>query len=66
MVGDRRSCNAHHPSKAEPERFYHGFVLGLVVELSGRYVLTARGILGERIRRYGFALNGKEVFIGES
>lgn len=115
------------PFRAEPERFYHGFVLGLVVELSGRYVLTsnresgfgrydvmleplnpardygiimefkvfqpkkeknledtvkaalkqieeknydasltAKGMLGERIRRYGFAFNGKEVFIGES
>ncbi len=29
------------PSKSEPERFYHGFVLGLMVELSGRYVLTS-------------------------
>ena len=29
------------PSKEEPERFYHGFVLGLMVELSGRYVLTS-------------------------
>ncbi len=28
-------------SKAEPERFYHGFVLGLMVELSGRYDLTS-------------------------
>ncbi|MCI8625274.1 MAG: AAA family ATPase [Lachnospiraceae bacterium] len=27
--------------KLEPERFYHGFVLGLMVELSGRYVLTS-------------------------
>lgn len=26
---------------AEPERFYHGFVLGLLVELSGRYVMTS-------------------------
>ncbi len=25
----------------EPERFYHGFVLGLVVELSDRYVITS-------------------------
>lgn len=25
----------------EPERFYHGFVLGLVVELAGRYVITS-------------------------
>jgi hypothetical protein len=29
------------PSKSEPERFYHGFVLGLIVEFSGRYVLTS-------------------------
>ena len=29
------------PSGAEPERFYHGFVLGLMVELSGRYVITS-------------------------
>ena len=27
--------------KAEPERFYHGFVLGLLVELGDRYVLTS-------------------------
>ena len=26
---------------AEPERFYHGFVLGLLVELRDRYVLTS-------------------------
>ncbi|MDE5696998.1 MAG: ATP-binding protein [Lachnospiraceae bacterium] len=26
---------------AEPERFYHGFVLGLMVELSGRYSMTS-------------------------
>lgn len=29
------------PSKKEPERFYHGFVLGLMVSLRGRYVLTS-------------------------
>ena len=28
-------------SKTEPERFYHGFVLGLMVELAGRYRLTS-------------------------
>ncbi len=113
------------PSKvAEPERFYHGFVLGLLAELRGRYVLTsnresgfgrydvmlepvreaddaiiiefkvfrpgkeqtledtvrsalnqieekqyaaaleARGIQPERIRKYGFAFEGKRVLIG--
>ncbi|MDE6977618.1 MAG: ATP-binding protein [Lachnospiraceae bacterium] len=30
-----------HPSEEEPERFYHGFVLGLVVELADRYVITS-------------------------
>ena len=107
----------------EPERFYHGFVLGLTVELSDRYVITSnresgfgrydvmleprkkeddavilefkvrdpkeeksledtarealaqirrqnyeaaledRGISPERIRKYGFAFEGKEVLI---
>ena len=27
--------------EAEPERFYHGFVLGLMAELSGEYVVTS-------------------------
>ena len=32
----------NHPSgQSEPERFYHGFVLGLVVELAGRYEITS-------------------------
>ena len=110
--------------RAQPERFYHGFVLGLMVELQGRYVissnresgfgrhdvmleplnkeddaiiiefkvfnprkeksleetlenalqqidekqyassLVARGIPEEKIRKYGFAFEGKEVLIG--
>mgnify|MGYP001033619222 CR=1 FL=1 len=29
------------PSGAEPERFCYGFVLGLMVELGDRYVLTS-------------------------
>ena len=122
----------NHPSRTtEPERFYHGFVLGLMVELSDRYVmmsnresgfgrydvmlkpknnvisggsgmddavimefkvhdpsaettledtvnaallqieekkyaaaLEAEGIPAERIRKYGFAFEGKRVLIG--
>lgn len=31
----------NRPSGTEPERFYHGFVLGLMVELADRYVITS-------------------------
>ncbi len=30
-----------NPSAQEPERFYHGFVLGLMVDLSSQYTLTS-------------------------
>lgn len=30
-----------NPAKEEPEKFYHGFVLGLMAELKGRYVFTS-------------------------
>ncbi len=116
--------SGRRPSEeAEPERFYHGFVLGLLVELAGRYVVTsnresgfgrydvmlepcsvkddgiilefkvhnkqkeknledtaksairqildrkyealleAKGVCREKIRVYGFAFEGKRVFI---
>ena len=29
------------PSQKHPERFYHGFVLGLIVELSEKYMITS-------------------------
>lgn len=29
------------PSQRRPERFYHGFVLGLIVELNDRYTITS-------------------------
>lgn len=31
----------NRPSEKQPERFYHGFVLGLMVELADRYVITS-------------------------
>ena len=115
----------NHPSEyTEPERFYHGFVLGLIVELTDRYTilsnresgfgrydvvleplnskddaiilefkvhdkddeksledtvyvalkqieekqyaanLVAKGISKDKIRKYGFAFEGKTVLIG--
>ncbi|MDO5391410.1 MAG: AAA family ATPase [Eubacteriales bacterium] len=57
LVGDRKAMNVYmnqvalrtfsyfdtgkNPSYEEPERFYHGFVLGLIVELQDRYVITS-------------------------
>ena len=57
LTGDVKAMNAYmnkvalatfsyfdtgkNPSGEEPERFYHGFVLGLMVELSDRYILTS-------------------------
>ena len=37
------SCfdTADDASKTEPEKFYHGFVLGLMIDLADRYVLTS-------------------------
>ena len=34
-------------AKAQPERFYHGFVLGLIVELAGQYRNAAFFALSE-------------------
>ena len=31
----------HVSERAEPERFYHGFVLGLMVDLADRYCITS-------------------------
>ncbi len=57
LKGDKKAMNAYmnkiametisyfdsgsHPSQAEPERFYHGFVLGLMVDLRDRYAITS-------------------------
>ena len=34
---DFENTNIHPSGKSEPERFYHGFVLGLLVELRDKY-----------------------------
>ena len=44
-------------SGAEPERFYHGFVLGLLVDLQDRYVLTSNRESG--FGRYDVVLEPK-------
>lgn len=43
---------------AEPERFYHGFVLGLLVELQDRYVITSNRESG--FGRYDVMLEPKK------
>lgn len=42
---------------SEPERFYHGFVLGLMMELSNRYVITSNRESG--FGRYDIMLEPK-------
>lgn len=44
--------------KAEPERFYHGFVLGLIVELESRYTVTSNRESG--FGRYDIMLEPKK------
>ena len=57
LIGDKKAMNVYmnrialgifsyfdtgkSPSDEAPERFYHGFVLGLIVELTGEYVITS-------------------------
>ncbi|MBO5154455.1 MAG: AAA family ATPase [Eubacterium sp.] len=48
----------NRPSGEEPERFYHGFVLGLIVELQGRYVITSNRESG--FGRYDVMLEPKD------
>ena len=48
----------NRPSGAEPERFYHGFVLGLMVDLRDRYVITSNRESG--FGRYDVMLEPKD------
>lgn len=47
-----------NPSEAEPERFYHGFVLGLMVDLQTRYTITSNRESG--FGRYDVMLEPKD------
>jgi len=46
-------------SRSEPERFYHGFVLGLMVELADRYVVTSNRESG--FGRYDVMLEPRRI-----
>ena len=49
----------NRPSGIQPERFYHGFVLGLLVELEDRYVLASNRESG--FGRYDVMLKPKKA-----
>lgn len=48
----------NHPAGEEPERFYHGFVLGLLVDLQNRYFITSNRESG--FGRYDVVLEPKK------
>ena len=48
-----------NPAGEEPERFYHGFVLGLIVDLQGRYIITSNRESG--FGRYDVMLEPKNL-----
>ena len=47
------------PSEEEPERFYHGFVLGMMVDLNDRYILTSNRESG--FGRYDVVLEPRQA-----
>ncbi|MDE7359784.1 MAG: PD-(D/E)XK nuclease domain-containing protein, partial [Lachnospiraceae bacterium] len=47
------------PSDRQPERFYHGFVLGLMVEIADRYIVTSNRESG--FGRYDVMLEPRNV-----
>ena len=75
LAGNRKEMNAYmndvavktfsyfdtgkNPSRQEPERFYHGFVLGLIVDLQDHYVVTSNRESG--FGRYDVMLEPKDV-----
>ena len=48
-----------NPSRSEPERFYHGFVLGLMIDLQDRYIMTSNRESG--FGRYDVMLEPKDA-----
>ena len=74
LLGDKKAMNVYmnrvalstfsyfdtgnRPSGEEPERFYHGFVLGLIVDLQNRYFITSNRESG--FGRYDVMLEPKD------
>ena len=48
-----------NPSREDPERFYHGFVLGLLVDLAGDYTVTSNRESG--FGRYDVIIEPKDA-----
>lgn len=75
LLGDRKAMNVYmnrvalqtfsyfdtgkNPSFNEPERFYHGFVLGLIVDLAEEYVVTSNRESG--FGRYDVVIEPKDI-----
>ena len=75
LIGDKKAMNVYmnrvalqsfsyfdtgkHPSLDAPERFYHGFVLGLIVDLSKDYVVTSNRESG--FGRYDVMIEPKDI-----
>lgn len=53
-----------NPSRQEPERFYHGFVLGLIVDLQDRYRISSNRESG--FGRYDVMIEPKDLKNGEA
>ena len=74
LLGDKKAMNMYmnrvaltvfsyfdtgkRPSGEEPERFYHGFVLGLIVDLRSRYIITSNRESG--FGRYDVVMEPKQ------
>lgn len=74
LMNDKKSMNAYmnrlslnifsyfdtgnRPSGQEPERFYHGFVLGLIAELTSKYIITSNRESG--FGRYDVVIEPKD------